>query len=328
MNHAPLKWTRVTKRQPCAACAKSDWCTFALLDDGRVLACCMRLESDRPAKNGGWLHTFGDKTENAPRYTPCPSQDPTREVKINPGAILATWRASSGTDRIHELADKLGVAESALHKLGCVWSAQYQAFGFPMRRGRGLVVGIRLRNLSGDQWAVKGSHAGLFIPDLADFADLATVYVCEGASDCAAMLTIGLPAVGRPSCLGQEQDVSEFVRANGCQRVVIVADHDEPGQRGAAKLQGALPVTSCIVTPPAKDIRAAVGGGLTAQMLLGIVRQTAWQKPFASQPARSAVGETSGRAKDTAVFCNPTGVGRQLASLSSRPAEREPLESQ
>lgn len=46
-------WSRVDRDEPCDVCGKPDWCTRA--DDGSA-ACCMRVESERPLKNGGWLH--------------------------------------------------------------------------------------------------------------------------------------------------------------------------------------------------------------------------------------------------------------------------------
>ena len=50
-----MSYTRVSKLNPCPVCKKADWCrVFA---DGWVE--CMRVQSDRPAKSGGWMHSQG-----------------------------------------------------------------------------------------------------------------------------------------------------------------------------------------------------------------------------------------------------------------------------
>jgi len=45
----PLR--RVSRRRPCPVCGHEDWCGF----NSRVCVC-MRVESPRPAANGGWVH--------------------------------------------------------------------------------------------------------------------------------------------------------------------------------------------------------------------------------------------------------------------------------
>jgi DNA primase len=125
-----------------------------------------------------------------------------------------------------------------------------------MRDGAGTVVGIRLRNVAGDKWAVTGSRAGLFVP--ATLEPQRRVYVCEGPTDTAAALTIGLYAIGRPSCMGNEADVYATIRRLRIREAVIVADADAPGQRGAAKLVEGMPCVSCVWTPEGKDIREYV----------------------------------------------------------------------
>ncbi|TAK32627.1 MAG: DUF3854 domain-containing protein [Chloroflexota bacterium] len=59
------RWRRVSHQDPCPICGKSDWCTTSA--DGRTV-CCMRIESTRSMKNGGWAHAVGDRS--ARRETP------------------------------------------------------------------------------------------------------------------------------------------------------------------------------------------------------------------------------------------------------------------
>ncbi|BCV20412.1 DUF3854 domain-containing protein [Moorella sp. Hama-1] len=42
---------RVSRREPCPICGRTDWCGI-----NSRLAVCMRVESDYPVSNGGWLH--------------------------------------------------------------------------------------------------------------------------------------------------------------------------------------------------------------------------------------------------------------------------------
>ncbi len=50
---------RVNKRNLCAICGYSDYCGFT--SDGE-LAICMRVQSDKPTRNGGWIHILNPKT--------------------------------------------------------------------------------------------------------------------------------------------------------------------------------------------------------------------------------------------------------------------------
>lgn len=276
-DYAPKKWLRVSKRNPCSVCGKWDWCCVSA--DG-VLILCMRVESDKPSKGeaGGWLHRpETPKTDVRPVYR-------APEPKLPPppcAAMLAVWRKDCDQFNIGYLAFYLGVTEASLDALGCVWNGHQ--FAFPMKTGDGKIVGIRIRSINGDQWAIKGSRAGLFIPDLNEYPDLTTTFVCEGASDVAAVLTMGMPAIGRPSCLGNEGDVATFCQIQGVQKVVIVADADKPGLRGAEKLQSALPVDSVVYCPPMKDVREMLNVGGDIRMILQAVKDLEWKRVSATQ---------------------------------------------
>jgi phage/plasmid primase-like uncharacterized protein len=191
-------------------------------------------------------------------------------------------------------AAQLGVSVESLTTLGVVWSQSHGGWLWPMRNDAGTMTGMRVRTVDGDKWAVKGSTAGIFLPSL---TPQARVYAVEGGTDCAALLTLGLYAVGRHACLGQEEMLARFLVRVGAKECVIVADNDEPqhavtcpqrddeaaacnctprypGYDGAEKLLAALTVPACIITPPAKDVREAVRNGLTAAMVAGLVRST------------------------------------------------------
>jgi len=129
------------------------------------------------------------------------------------------------------------------------------------------VRGIRLRHLDGRKLSVRGGREGLFVPR--DLATSERLLVCEGATDAAALLDLGLTAIGRPSCTGGVGLIVDVVRRRREREVVVLADADEPGRRGAANLAAVLTAFAPsvrIIEPPsgAKDARAWVRSGATA----------------------------------------------------------------
>jgi DNA primase len=137
-----------------------------------------------------------------------------------------------------------------------------------MRGAAGEVVGIRLRRPDGFKFAVQGGREGLFLPATAGDG-YSPLYVCEGPTDAAALLDMGFRSVvGRPSCTGGVKLLIELVRRRRPLEVVIVADGDEPGRRGADNLASVLVAYASavrVVAPPAgvKDVRdwLRAGGG-------------------------------------------------------------------
>lgn len=263
-----MKWLRVSKRNPCVVCGRFDWDTYC---PELNLACCMRVVSDRPAKNGGYLHTL-----NADHARPLPQPKPEPPApKLNVTAIMAEWREQTKSDWLEKFGAQLGVSAVALASLGCAWAAPHRAWAWPMFDGWREPVGIRLRTVEGRKFAVTGSHQGIFLSDMPPQKEL---LIAEGPTDTAAALSLGLFAIGKPSCLGCEQYVNEFIRRSRVQRVIIVADADDPGQRGADKLQASLKLPSIVWTPPAKDVREAVRNGLTAQLVWTLTKDLLWRQ--------------------------------------------------
>jgi DNA primase len=145
--------------------------------------------------------------------------------------------------------------------------------------GHGNVVGIRLRNDRG-KFAVRGSRQGLFISAEcgvrnAERADV--LFVCEGPTDTAAVLELGLFAVGRPNCCCGGPEIRTYARRQAVNRVVIVADNDRPGLDGARKVGGELKLPFAIYVPPAKDVREFVRLGGTRAMIENTLKGIVWQ---------------------------------------------------
>jgi hypothetical protein len=137
-----------------------------------------------------------------------------------------------------------------------------------MTDAAGNVLGIRLRRPNGFKFSVTGGREGLFIPAGVESGD-SLLLVCEGPTDAAALLDMGLAnVVGRPSCTGGIKLLVELVRLRRSPEVVVVADGDEPGRRGADNLASVLVAYTPavrIIAPPAgiKDARAWLQAGGT-----------------------------------------------------------------
>ena len=153
-----------------------------------------------------------------------------------------------------------------------------------MKNGAGNIVGIRLRKADGFKWAVTGSRQGIFIPN-SDPQKIA--YLPEGPTDTAAMLTMGLFAIGRPSCNSGNEYIKEALKRLHISRVVVVADNDEikagnrrPGLEGAIKLKRFLGLPSVIWMPPSpiKDVREFLGKGGTKQMIESEIKNKVWSR--------------------------------------------------
>jgi phage/plasmid primase-like uncharacterized protein len=191
-------------------------------------------------------------------------------------SVLVEWRKITRDADVARLALALGVTIPSLRALDCVATPYVDTYGFPMRDGKGGIIGIRLRKMNGEKRAVTGSHNGLFIPGLPPAAQC---LVCEGPTDTAAALSVGSFAIGRPSCSAGVLQLAEAVRRLRFQRVVIVADCDGPGLRGATTLALHIPVPCCVLALPCKDMRQFVNHGGDKVTLDALVSQLVWRKP-------------------------------------------------
>jgi hypothetical protein len=202
--------------------------------------------------------------------------------------VLESWgRSSWGVRHLAVLAAKLGVAEDSLRMLGCVGSNQAQVWAFPMCSGDGSAVGIRMRHENGRKWALPGSHNGIFLPQCEPQQEMV---ICEGPTDAAAALTMGMFAIGRPNCSACATDIMATVKRLRIRRVTIVADVDQdkerpngatynPGLDGARNLAAIFTIPTRIVTLPCKDLRSFLCAGGNVATFQSIANQLVWNKP-------------------------------------------------
>jgi len=250
------------------------------------MVACQRVMSDKPFGKAGWLHkTLAFDASRVHRFTQT-------EVKIDAEAIHNTYRAVITEQEVETLASSTSLATSALVQLEVGRAREWPAgtYSFPMRDHNGKVIGIRLRNLVGKKWAVYGSKSGLFYDTQLAVPD--TVWCVEGPTSTAALLSIGLYGLGRPSNSGGRDHVAAWMRRVHPSRVVVISEadgkddclfcednmcqHCHPGEWGAytiaATINEIVPEVLVIHPMIGKDVRDWIKGGATKQTLLEMIQ--------------------------------------------------------
>ena len=249
----------------------------------------MRVQSDHQFKNGGYRHKLDQA--NFPEYIPEGKRQGEYVSPHELGRRMEKWLRQTTMENLMELSRAIKVDPVSLNRVGCVWAQDHHCYAFPMFDPQGHTIGIRLRAIDGKKFSVTGSRSGLFYNSGHDEkTDDRTLYIVEGATDCAAAIQIGLWAIGRPSCLGSEDDIQEFIEIQKVRRVVIISDNDEqktrpdgstfyPGQDGAFKLQSRLQIPSVVFIPPTKDFRDFVINGGSRIILESCIKSMVWRNP-------------------------------------------------
>lgn len=281
-----MRWIRVNKAHPCTVCKKNHWCSYSV--DGKLVYC-MRIESDHPAKGGGWIHKLGNE--------PIAYIEPEKKIiPVSPVEILRMiegWMKGTTLTQYDLLAASLGcVTTLALKNLSAVWAQGHKAWAFPMKNGRGQVVGIRFRAMNASKWTLRGTHSGLFLHYQPRRVPI--VMICEGATDAAAASIFPCEIVGRPACLGCEDMIIEYVTRNHYRRAIIVGDNDSEssnyaGQRGAHKLSEMLTIPNVVWIPPVKDVREFINRGGTYQLIESDIKNMVWTNEKDKTTSRSTV---------------------------------------
>lgn len=276
------EWARVNKAMPCPVCQRHDWCMVAA--DGTA-AICARLQSDKVVgqRGAGWLHRLADGWQQQIRqaYRPAPME---RTAPARDWQRFAADCVAALPD-LDPLPDSLGVAADALGRLRYGWSAEHGAYTFPMRADDGSIIGIRTRYRNGAKRSVTGSRNGLFY---ADSRWNGGAWICEGPTDCAALMTLGLAAIGRPSNTGGMDILLSMLRRLRIHRLVIIANRDPDGttaatltKHGADSLADAASdagMKAKIVRPPNhKDVRDWLRNGATAAAVQYVADARDWE---------------------------------------------------
>ena len=277
---------RVNREHPCPICEKADWCLVSKDDPhspSKVL--CARVESEVRFGDAGWLHVSGeDSRKSKAPFHRIRLRVRSTEKEIDFESLCGRFRAALNRISLEGLAEQLGLSLGSLERLHIGWAStnalrvantecrESGAWTFPMSEADGRICGTRLRTKRGFKYAVAGSRQGLFVPSGLDARE--RLLVAEGLTDTAALLDLGFHAVGIPSCNTGFKQVKELILKFKIMRVVVVADADDVGIRGAHQLAMSLRIYCAnvrVLIPPrgAKDIRqwineGAIKSGITA----------------------------------------------------------------
>ena len=258
-------WPHVNKEHPCPICRKDDWCTV-----GERAILCQRIQSPHPHRSGnGWYHFFDGPRPKFQAKAPPPVH------RIDAASIMLSL--PSGFQ--YELAQSLGVSVESLMSLGCRFAPAKSAHAFPMSDGQGSTIGIRLRNDAGMKWAWPGSKQGIFLPTMVpdrariEYGAFERAYLPEGPTDTAALLSMGLCAIGRPTCNFNGEYIREALQRLGIKEIY-------PGIEGAYKLKKELGVRSVVWMPPSpvKDAREFYRRGGTRQLIESDIKNKVWSR--------------------------------------------------
>lgn len=232
------QFVRVSPSTPCPICSHGDWCVISA--DGTIVLC-QRVESKTRFKGAGYLHpVLGTPIDVAAvpvESRPEPTQSYLREI-IHRYRAYVNGSEPPGVD-----LQELGFSARAAMQLEVLGFDD--AMGWPMSDGFGVYTGIRFRAPDGRKWSLPGGKEGLFVPADIDRLPKRVVYLPEGPTDTAALLTCGITAIGRPNNIGGAGLLLRWLSANPLTKVVIVGDNDppgkgRPGQKGALHLAQAL----------------------------------------------------------------------------------------
>jgi hypothetical protein len=258
------EFARVSRSFPCPVCGKQTWC---IVHESGDYVVCQRVESDKPYGKGGragWRHDLDDPVDAPP-----PSAAPINTLED----IRQAWcdsRDAATPERLAPLAVQLGVKIGSLRSLGVGWNAERSVYTLPMFDGCLNLTGLQFRAPDGFKYAMAGSRPGLFLPDCSllfspHWRTPDQLYVTEGASDCAAVLTLGGMAVGRQNAqhgLDELRQLRVAIDAPSL-RWVFVADNDDAGAEGARAVAAEFPGAVVIRPSRLKDARAVMMDGGT-----------------------------------------------------------------
>ena len=292
---AKENWIRVSRDRRCPVCEGADNCSVSR--DGNA-AWCGRVDQGSTRQNDGgqFLHDLRDRKETPtwPRRTdhrPKASTNwPSSPPKAKPLPPPKDWGCiakeafdinSADTAR-QELATMLGVDADALRRLGVGWFGVTRGWSFPERDANGKVIGINRRLVDGQKRREAGGQSGLtFDPDgwLQSSVDSVHVYLVEGGSDTAAMLSMGLSAVGRPSNLGGVELLAKLLKPLSSERIIVViAENDRKPHDSLSLPQQKGHKPDCVGC--SKCWPGWFGATRTAERLAVILgRQIAWAMP-------------------------------------------------
>jgi putative DNA primase/helicase len=165
--------------------------------------------------------------------------------------LVVQTRVRNATEHVERLAELLGVSVSSLEALAVGWDSKSRAWTTPHRNAGGEITGVAVRY--SEPWtdsegkvhakaSMPGTRVGLFFDPASWNRANGPVFLPEGASDVAALMTMDLAVVGRPSNVGGVDQLVELLAGLELERpIVVIGERDQkpdgfwPGRDGAQK---------------------------------------------------------------------------------------------
>lgn len=216
-------WEAVSTTKPCDICGKPDNCKRS--SDGSAIWCGRVSEGSVRQNNGGqFLHFLdnaratSDWLRSNPRPATLVNATPPKELPTRDWGRIARAAFDSPNADLQRaiLAKSLGVSVESLERLQVGWLGRVRGWTVPERNAAGDVIGVNRRLTNGDKRRERNCSAGLtYDPEnwLESPAGIPGLYLTEGMSSTASMLTMEFAAVGRPSNLGGVALLGELLKA-------------------------------------------------------------------------------------------------------------------
>lgn len=217
-------WNAVTRSDHCPVCDGADNCKVST--DGDAVWCGRQSEGSKRTNAGGQhLHILRDSQD----WRQLSNNDHANgNGKATDYAALAVASAKDAQAEREQLAELLGVSVEPLQSLGIGFGdIGGQCYTVPERNARGRIVGINRRFLDGQKKSV-GSR-GLTYADNWDQDPAGPVLLVEGGSDVAALMSMKLSVIGRPSNVGGKEQLVDLIRLEAIpnQRPIIVIGEND-----------------------------------------------------------------------------------------------------
>jgi hypothetical protein len=223
-------WRRVSRRERCPVCGRGDWCLLTGPTDAPEAAICPRVESPKRCGAAGWFHKLQDSGSRRPRRRAVAPGAGQRDRNLTP--LMQRYTQAVTLEDLSLLGSILGVSAQSLIVLAVGWSREHGAWSFPMREYNGRVIGIRLRTPSGRKFSVRGGREGLFVPEALVGIGRGELPVCEDRPTWRLSWTSAFVQSGDRLAWAASNILSSWRERLRPPEIVIVADRDEPGQRG------------------------------------------------------------------------------------------------
>ena len=266
MQIGKFNYNRCSQRMPCPVCERVKFC---LVSDNGSLCICTKIISQKEYKSyHGWLHALGDTQYLSPKKV-----IKTKDFNHDPEYICMLYKKLNFIYPRYHLADRWNVTPKSLLDLGVGYSDEI--YYLPMRNAINEIIGLQRIYPSDEKRTVKHSQLGIF--KSIHFNPKEPVYIQDGCSDTAAMLSRGYNSLGRAS----ESSCKSILRKllKHCPQINIVPDNDLGGTgfRYAYKLAAYLYRSSCEINimfnRDFKDIRNWINSGTFSHKKLMALRK-------------------------------------------------------